>query len=238
MTVLTIDRIDEAKAIAERPRIIEMVGIGGAGKSTLLKALAKRNGKIQTLPVPSKIQYLPVIAKIAFVWLPLYLGKYRHSRWFTLEEIRIIGYLETWLSYIRSQALAKDLVVVLDPGSVYWLSALQEFGPELTKDRRFQRWWENKLNEWSSALDMIIWLEAPNEMLLQRVLSRNEWHEAKYQSPQVALEYFERFRVWYKRLVPEMASRKNTKVFHYHTDQVSTEQMAEQIFSAVDLNAH
>lgn len=215
-----------------------MVGVAGAGKSTLLKALARRNGKIQTLPVPSKVQYLPVIAKIALVWLPLYLGKYRHTRWFTLGEIRIIGYLETWLDYIRSQILAKDLVVILDPGSVYWLSALQEFGPVLTKDRRFRRWWDDKLNQWSSALDMIIWLEAPSEMLLQRVLSRNEWHEAKYQSPQAALEEFERFRAKYERLVPEMASRKNTRVFHYHTDQISTEQMAEEIFSAVDLKAN
>ncbi len=235
MTVLTTSQVTQTHITAERPRLIEMVGIGGAGKSTLLKALQQRNEKIQTLPLPNKTRYMPVMAKLLGVWFPLYLMKYRQGRWLTMEEIRNIGYLDTWLGYIRSQVRARDLTVVLDPGSVYWLSALQEFGPALTRAPYFQRWWENKLDQWSSALDVIVWLEAPNELLLQRVLARQEWHEAKYQSPQVALEYFERYRIWYQKMIARMTHRKNIKVFHYRTDRISTEQMAEEVFSTVDL---
>jgi deoxyadenosine/deoxycytidine kinase len=123
----------------------------------------------------------------------------------------------------------------LDPGSVHWLSSLQEFGPPITKHPEYQRWWKNKLEQWSSALDVIIWLEAPEDLCLQRVLTRDEWHEIKYVSNNSALEELKCYRECYERIIPEMASRHSIKVFHFHTDQISTEQMVDQIFSEVDL---
>jgi hypothetical protein len=222
-------------AIKERPKMIEMVGVAGSGKSTLLMALGHRKGRIETLPPPCKIRYLPALVRVLLIWLPIYLAKYRHARWFTHNEIRIIGYLQTWLSYIRPRIIAKDLIVALDPGSVYWLSSLKEFGPPFTRDRVFQRWWEERLDQWCSALDMIVWLEAPHELLLQRVMSRDEWHEAKSRSSAASLEEFGRLSVSYGRVIAEMLRRKKIRVFHYHTDLVSVGKMTDEIHSTVDL---
>ncbi len=220
-----------------RPTLIEMVGIGGAGKSTLFKALNCENQKIQKLEPPNKLRYLPAILMVVFHWLPIYLWKYRCRRWFTWEEIRNILYLDTWLGYVRAQARARDLIVVLDPGSIYWLSSLKEFGPDFTTHPVFRRWWDARLSQWASALNLIIWIEAPNQLLLERVLDREELHEAKSQPPALALEYFERYRVSYSKMVPEVARRGHAHLFHYRSDQVSTGQMAEEIFGAVDLRS-
>jgi thymidylate kinase len=219
----------------KQPYIIEMAGVAGAGKSTLLKAMKQKNNKIQTVHLPLKIFYLPFLIKVICTWLPLYLKDYRHSRWFTLQEIRDMGYLETWISFIRSQAQTKENIVVIDPGSVYWLSSLQEYGPEITKHPRFQRWWKNRFEQWSSALDVIIWIDAPEEMCLQRVLSRNEWHEIKYISAKSALEQLSGFRKAYERIIPEMASQHPIKVFSFRSDQISTEEMVNRIGSEIDL---
>jgi hypothetical protein len=195
----------------------------------------QRNKNIKVISRPLKVTYLPFFIKLAFIWLPLYLKDYRHSRWFTWQEIRDMGYLDTWIPLIRSQARTEGNIVVIDPGSVYWLSSFQECGPEITKHPRFKRWWTNKFEQWSSALDVIIWIDAPEEMCLQRVLSRDEHHEIKYISALSALEQLTCFRKAYQQIIPEMASQHPIKVFYFRSDQISTEEMIKRIDSEIDL---
>jgi hypothetical protein len=227
--------MQSTKFANKSPHIIEMAGVAGTGKSTLMKAMMQRNKKIKAVPLPVKISYLPFLMKITLTWLPLYLKNYRKSRWFSVQEIRNMGYLDTWISFIHSKARTKEDVFVLDPGSVHWLSALQEFGPPITKHPQYQRWWKNKCEQWSSTLDAIIWLDAPEDLCLQRVLSRDEWHEIKDLPHHSALRELKCYRESYQRIIPEMASQHSLKMFYFRTDQISTEQMINQIFSDIDL---
>ncbi len=230
-----VEKQEPAQVPPAAPRLIELVGVAGTGKSTLLKALSHRNGRIQELPPPNKLRYLPTMLKVIFRWLPLYLLKYRRGRWFTWEETRKLGYLDVWLGYIRSEIRTRNLIVALNPGSMCWLVALRQFGPDLTKDPQFQEWWEGRVRLWAAALDVIIWMEAPIELSLQRVLGREEEHEAKSEPVEVALEEFERYRRAYIELVPEMARRGEAQLFHYRSDQMTTDHMAAEIFHSSNL---
>jgi hypothetical protein len=216
------------------PQIIELVGVAGAGKSTLMKAMMQKNGSIKPFPPPSKAFYLPFLPRITINWLPLYLKNFRSSRWFTLQEIRNMGYLESWLSYIRSKARNGRYRYVLDPGSVHWLSSLLAYGPPITRHPHFQSWWKNKFDQWSSGLTAIIWCDAPEEACLQRVLSRDEWHEIKKMSINSALRELRCYREFYERIIPEMTTH-HTRLFHFRTDLISTEQMVDEIFSDAEL---
>jgi hypothetical protein len=215
----------------KRPRIVELAGVAGAGKSSLLKAMLKRNANIRLFPAPSKTYYLQSLLRVYTNWLPIYLAKYRNSRWFTKQELRNIGYLDTWLPFIRKMDQSRKNIYVLDPGSVYWLSSLQAFGPQITKHPRFRSWWEDKFDQWSSGLAAIIWLDAPGEMCLQRVLSRDEWHPIKKMSPGSAISEVNGYRDCYEHIVPEMATSHGMKLFHFHTDQISTDAIIDQIFA-------
>jgi hypothetical protein len=199
----------------------------------LLKAMMQMNRNIVPFPLPPKIYYLPCLFRISLTWLPLYLKNFRNSRWFTLQEIRNMGYLDTWLSFIRSKTRTRQTIFVLDPGSVHWLASLQAFGPDITRHPRFQSWWKKKFEQWSAGLDAIIWLDAPEHLYLQRVLSRDEWHEIKEMDNDRAMAEVKCFQDYYEQLIPQMVHQHSTKLFHFHTDQISTEQMAEQIFSDV-----
>jgi deoxyadenosine/deoxycytidine kinase len=217
------------------PHIIELAGVAGAGKSSLLRAMKQRNTNIRSFPAPSKINYLPSLLKVFITWLPFYLGKYRNSRWFTRQEIRNMGYLDTWLSFIRKMDRTRQNFYVLDPGSAYWLSSLQAYGPTITKHPYYQSWWKKKFDQWSSGLNAIIWLDAPGDICLQRVLSRNEWHPIKEMPLDSAISEVNGYRDCYEHIVPQMASSHGIKLFHFHTDQISTEKMIDQIFSDTDL---
>jgi uridine kinase len=99
----------------------------------------------------------------------------------------------------------------------------------------YRRWLEDRFEQWSSALDVIIWLDAPEELCLQRVLARKQWHDAKAMPSDDVLSRFRRLRSSYEQIIDTMVSRQPKKVFHFRTDQVSTEEMVEQIVSEVNL---
>ena len=125
----------------------------------------------------------------------------------------------------------------MDPGSIYWLTKLQSFASQPTGRSWYRRWYEGKFEQWSSALDVVIWLDAPEDICLQRVLTRDQWHDAKDMTVNEALSRFRILRKSYGKIIDRMASRHPKKVFHFRTDQISTEQMVEQIVSEVNLAA-
>jgi shikimate kinase len=219
----------------KRPHIIEMVGVAATGKSTLRKAMMQRDDRIKFFDKTGNISYLPFLIKLVVIWLPLYLKEYRQSRWFTLQEIRNMAYLDTWISRIRRKAFFNNDIYIVEPGSVYWLSSLQGSGPEITNHPRFVRWWKDTFRKWATTLDAIIWLDAPEDVCFNRVHSRNQWHQFLSYTAESALAQIKYDRDSYHKLVPEMASQFAVKVFYFRTDQISTEKMVEQIFSDIDL---
>jgi hypothetical protein len=219
----------------KHPHIIEMVGVAGTGKSTLRNAMMQRDKRIIFFDRPGNISYLPFLIKMVILWLPLYLKEYRHTRWFTVQEIRNMGYLDTWISRIHYRALFNENIFIIEPGSVYWLSTLQGNGPEITNHPRFQRWWKHEFQRWASELDAIIWLDAPEDVCYQRINTRHQWHQFLECRAESALEELTLYRKYYQKIVPEMASLRPIKVFYFLTDQISTERIVEQVFSDADL---
>jgi hypothetical protein len=217
-----------------RLMIIEMVGICGSGKSSLLRCFSQRDKRFVQLPPPNKLIYLPFLFKMIFYWAPLYLLRYRGTRWFGMEEIRSMAYLDCWLPYLQKEAVKKNIIAVLDPGSVYWLSNLCEFGAEITQSPQFKKWWDAMYQRWASALDAIIWLDAPDELLYNRVIHRNEWHEVQQQAQDVAVASFVHYREWYGKITKAIASQRDVKTFSFRTDQVSTEQIANQVLAGLN----
>jgi len=222
------------KASNGLPRIIEFAGPAGSGKSSLRRIMIRRNQRIKNMPFPSKVSYLPSLLRIYLRWSPLYLQNYRGTKWLSMQEIRNIGYLDTWLSTIRSNGQSGRDIFVIDPGSVYMLSEQKEFGPEITRHPSIQSWWNAKFEQWSSALDVIIWMDAPEELCIERVLSRAEDHELKYHTYEEGLDELKRYREYYQKIIPEMAARHPIKVFYFRSDQIPTEQIADQIFCNPD----
>jgi thymidylate kinase len=217
-----------------RPRIMEIVGLAGAGKSTLVRSLHLWNKEIQIFPLPNS-WFIRSLTKRSNLWLPLWLQRHQLHKEFTREELISIGCIDAWLPYIQLQTSSSADIAVLDPGSVYWLTKLQGFDSKLIGKSAYLRWWEDKFEQWSSALDVIIWLDAPDELCLQRVLAREEWHHAKHMEANEVLGRFRGLRKSYEQIISRMVSRHPKRVFCFRTDQISTKEMVDRIFSEVDL---
>lgn len=215
--------------------IMELVGIAGAGKTSLLKLLKQNNERIQLVIPPGKSRYLSFIGKQIYFWLPIYLGNNRQGRYFTYKEIAIMGYLEKWILYLREQIHTKDIVCVLDPGSIYWLYELRNSGSAIIRSQKFKGWFNKMLHQWASFLDMIIWIDAPDEILLERVLDRDQWHKGKEQSKKKTFEDFAHERKGFGQIIAIMEEICRPKVLSFRSDQISTEQMANRVLTEMNL---
>ncbi len=226
--------MQSAKAGVKRTHFIEMAGIAGSGKSSLLATMMQRNTKIRTPSLPRKAFYLPFLIRTASRWLPRYVLKYRDSRWFTLQEVRNMGYLDTWQKFIQRKDKGEGNIFVIEPGSIYWYSSLEEYGPEVCKCDKYQSWLRDSFKRWASSLDLLIWLDAPEGLCLQRVMARDQWHEAKSMTTDLALKELKCFRECYARIIPEIASQYSLKLLTFRTDQISTREMADIVFMEID----
>ena len=85
------------------------------------------------------------------------------------------------------------------------------------------------------ALDVIIWADALKDLCLQCVLSRDEWHEIMDLSINRVLSVVKCYRECYELIITKVVSQNLKQAFHFRTDQISTEQMVDQIFPDIDL---
>ena len=142
-------------------------------------------------------------------------------------------YLKGWRYVLGRQASSNDIVTVLDLGPVFRLARLREFGPEITKSQRFEKWWNNVLCQWATLLDLIIWLDAPNAVLLERIHARKRWHAIKDQSEQGAYEFLARYRTCYEEIIAALASYGGSKVLRFDTSRESLQEVAERVLGAL-----
>ncbi len=211
------------KASQESPGlVVELLGPAAAGKSSLLHGLTQSNESF-VVGVRLRIRnigHIPYFASNALLLLPTFLRQYGNDRWFTWEEIKMLVYLRGWHHVLRRQAV-DGTIIILDQGPVFKLTRLYAFGPENMRRQSFDRWWDSMLKQWSLVLETVIWLDAPDATLLNRIRSRTSWHEVKDMSEQEGLRFLARYRRSYEEVISKLAAISGTKVVRLNSDQNS-----------------
>ena len=222
-------------AIVEKsPLVVEVIGPAGAGKTTLVQALCQRNINFQPDFRLSKMRKIPIFISNTLFLLPTFLGQYRSSRWFNRRETRSMVYLVAGLHVLGQQASNSDRVTILDHGPIYRLAFLRELGPEITKSQRYKSWWTNLLNQWIDTIDVIIWLDAPNDILWERIRSRDWQHSIKEKHEHEAFEFLSRYRTSFEQTIAEGVADHHPMLLHFDTYQNSLEKIVDEVLVKID----
>jgi shikimate kinase len=219
-----------------RPLIGELVGLAGAGKTTLLRALSQRDEKIRVisdLEIRDR-SHIPIFVRYAPYLSSLFLERWRGRslRGFNWDEMKAMVYLREWPHIIRQQAVLGGTAVLLNHGPIFKLATLDAFGPETLKTEAFQPWWHEMFTRWASTLDMIIWLHAPDETLVERINGRDQRHAVKGKSEREATQFLRCYQTSYKQMLAKLAADGGPLVLQFDTSQASVEQIVEEVLVA------
>jgi shikimate kinase len=218
------------------PLIIELVGLAGSGKTTLSRALSRRSEKIQLGAEIElrKLKHIPVFVRNTPPLLPMILHRSRYSRWLTWEEIKYVVYLKGWPQVLGQQAAHGGKAILLDHGPVFKLATLNAFGPEYLKTEKVKAWWNNMFKQWASTVDIIIWLDAPDTILEQRINSRNQRHAVKGKTETEVLQFLACYRMSYEEILAKLMTEQGPVLFQFDTSQTSIEQVVDEVLLTID----
>lgn len=209
----------------------EVVGPPGSGKTSLLEALTASGG-VGPVAEYRRIEHVP-----GYVWSALSLARVllptsvvaRPSPWELNKMIR----LEASARVLRRSAAASgERVVVFAQGPVYTLTRLCDLAERSSGSPAFCRWWTAKLTQWASGLDLAIVLDAPDEVLMQRILDRPKGHRAKGASKASARSILWTERARYDAVLADL-SRRGLPILGIDTDRSSVGEATSTVLDSL-----
>jgi broad-specificity NMP kinase len=213
--------------------IIELAGPAGAGKTTIRNALIKSNKTMQFGPVPQirDVRNLPFFLWNWILLLPTFLVVLRAGkpRALTFRLSVRLSILNGWARQLKARYPTDTSVLILDQGPIYMLAELLRHCPVNFRTAA-PTWWERTCQDWANTLDMVICLDTPDEILLQRVRTRNKNHGIKQNADQWAAEFLAQSR-WAQGevLISMMEKPSKMKVIPIDTSQSSLDELVQRI---------
>jgi len=231
----SLTQVSAENAFAERlPLIAEVVGPAGAGKTTLVLALSQRNERIRTVFSLRRVRYIPSFVGHAFSLLPTFLRQSRNGSGFTWQEIRLMTHLEAMQHAFGRTAPNYRGVTILDQGPVYMLARLHSFGFGNVRGRSLAQWWSDLLDRWAANLDMLIWLDASDMTLVDRIHARGKWHSVKEKPEQEAVQFLAGFRASCEQIIARLTAHGGPRVLYFNTDRDAPDQIVAEILAEFD----
>lgn len=210
-----------------RPRLVELVGPPGAGKSTIAALLRAADPELAAPPIlrRSRLAGLLLWDLGGVIWL-LVRRRTMDRRW-SRDTLAMMAYLRTWRRVLAREA--NDAPVVLfDQGPIYSLTRAP------MRDGRLSDWWRDSLAAWREMLDVVIWLEAPDHVLLQRIDARDKDHRLKGSQTEAGLQALIADRATYERALCALEEvDPHPRVLRFDTSIASAETVAEQVRAAM-----
>jgi thymidylate kinase len=190
-------------------RVVELAGPAGAGKTTAARALsAHRAGTRVGLPTGR----LDTARSLGHE-TPMLLERATEGRWWSAAELRSIGYLRAWRQAV--QRAAPEELVLLDHGPVFRLAMLL-LAAGGTAGPGFTRWWSQSAREWAGLLEAVVWLDAPDSVLIERIEERPRDHRVRGAERSDAEAFLESYREAFTTVL-DVVEEAGTPVFHVDT---------------------
>jgi len=208
-------------------RLVELAGPPGAGKSSVFGGILARAQNVTDAPVLLTREYAPELV----VNVPAILGtliRHRALRRLTRERLRTMVYLRSLPRLVERCASGEANVLVFDQGPLYLLSQ-----DELI-DERLDEWREEVVDAWASLLDAVVWLDAPDAVLAERIDGRTKWHRLQGQPAETAIEVIAGARGIYEGMISRMEAQDDgPTMLRFDTSRISADDVADAIIKDV-----
>lgn len=219
---------DQIKSHRDRV-LIEIAGPAGSGKTTLARMMIQSNSRTvlgETLQL-RKPDHLSIFLPNAASLVPLVLSP-AAGRAYSWDEFKSMVYLNAWPKLLKKQAGEADLIL-LDHGPVFRMAMLNAFGPPRLQEHSAKPWWKAMFQQWAKRLDFVVWLDAPDSVLQQRIDYRERDHAVKGQSIRDVTEFLRRYRESYHYILECLQKESELAILSFDSSKTTLDQMEKQI---------
>lgn len=212
-----------ASQATRSPLVVELAGPAGAGKTTISQILGRihKTVTIKVFPfVHQRVDRL-FFAKQAILLTPDLVRLWVHkngSRFLTPRELAWMAILNGWHRFLRQPTVGSHNVWLIDQGPIFLFSELYTNGPGVLNGKSAERWWERVFRAWSQTIDILVWLDASNEDLIQRIHLRDKWHRVKEKDELESIAYLNNIRSNYKKIITRLRDDGG----HYRLIEIDT----------------
>jgi len=219
----------------KRPPVLELLGPAGAGKTTVLLALGRRDETIRLGAHVHRLKHLPFILSSAAASVPMFFTISRSAPRSVLRIMRHMVRLRTFQPVVgRAGSAANCRAVVLDEGPVFTLARLAAFGHPCVPSSVLERCWRSALDQCAETVDTVVWLDAPDSVLAERIRARAKTHRMKNETEQVISQFLARYRTAYEHVISQLTGARGVRLLALSTALESADQVAEKIAVMVD----
>jgi hypothetical protein len=124
-------------------------------------------------------------------------------------------------------------LLIFDEGPVFALTWLRGFGHDVLRQNPSAEWWRSATREWASVIDTVVVLDAPDQVLAQRIRARAHPHEVKELPDLEIARWMARFREALDWVLSEMARHGGPLVIRLPAER-PVERIAEQLTEALN----
>jgi thymidylate kinase len=218
--------------------IVELAGPAGVGKTTIRNALTKSHATMQFAPFPQirELQNLPFFLWNFTLLLPVLFALYldQKQKSFTIPFLARLAILNGWSVKLNALRRSDISVLILDQGPVYLLAELLRHGPPNFRGT-VPAWWDRVCKAWANTLDIVICLDSPDAILLQRNRTREKNHGIKQNADDWATPFLAESRKAQSEVLKSMVVKpEKVKFLEIDTSQSSLRELVQKITCLLD----
>jgi len=205
------------------------MGLAGAGKSTVFEALLARDPTILETPTLRDKRYSAVVAANTISAAATLVRRRAIDLDDPKEQVRMMMYVQALPRVLPQLGTPGDSAIVFDQGPLFLLTR-----HNIGEEKRLSAWWNRMVDTWSPLLDIVVVLDAPDDLLRERINTRDKWHALKGADGSSAVDALRVTRQIYARTLEAVAARPGggPEVLRFDTSLLSADEIAEAILSA------
>jgi hypothetical protein len=217
---------------ADRILCAEVVGPPASGKTTFLTALTQAGRGLLATTNYRSVTRVPLFAASYLALAPFFGGAERALH--TPKERLLMLRLQASPGILLRESSKGPSAVLFDQGPVWDLVMLRDGDTHRHRSPRYLQWWGRMAKAWSSRLDHVVFLDASEAILAQRLRARSKAHPLKDLRERELHLAASRERALYEAVLAELESMGGPRPLRFDTGRLSVSQMVQHTMAAFE----